>query len=383
VGTTGNSDARLLAADPNTRLRFVPTPGYKGNASFAFAAWDRTSGANGGTANVASRGGTTPYSLVYDYGSISVTNAAPVLDTSGNPALQPISVNMPNMNNHGTLISDLIASMGPSGSITDSDTGSVQGIAINGLGNLANGAWEFSINDGTNWTAVGTTGNSNARLLAADPNTRLRFVPNSGFRGNAIFAFVAWDRTTGANGGTANVASRGGSTGFSSAYEYGSITVTNAAPVLTVSGTAHLDAIPNTISSISNVGILVGDLIARMGPGGGITDTDPGAVQGIAIVGLLGESTGSWEYSTNDGASWAAVAATGSINARLLAANPGNRVRYVPNPGFTGQVKFAFVAWDQTTGVNGSLFNAGARGGTTAFSTLWDYATLQVIPSEA
>jgi len=119
-----------------------------------------------------------------------------------------------------------------------------------------------------------------------------------------------------------------------------------------------------------------------MGPGGGITDTDPGAVQGIAIVGLLGESTGSWEYSTNDGASWAAVAATGSINARLLAANPGNRVRYVPNPGFTGQVKFAFVAWDQTTGVNGSLFNAGARGGTTAFSTLWDYATLQVIPSE-
>lgn len=284
------------------------------------------------------------------------------------------------MDNHGTLISDLITSMGPSGSITDSDTGSVQGIAINGLGNLADGAWEFTINDGTNWTAVGTTGNSDARLLAADPNTRLRFVPNPGFKGNAIFAFVAWDQTAGVNGGTANVASRGGSSPYSLAYDYGSISVTNAAPVLTVSGTAHLDTIPNTIPSISNVGILVSDLITRMGPGGGITDTDTGAVQGIAIVGLIGESTGTWEYSTDDGTSWAAVAATGSINARVLAANPDTRVRYVPNSGFIGQVKFAFVAWDQTTGVNGSLINAGTRGGTTAYSQLWDYATLQVIP---
>jgi hypothetical protein len=61
-----------------------------------------------------------------------------------------------------------------------------------------------------------------------------------------------------------------------------------------------------------------------------------------------------------------------------LAANPSTRVRYVPNSGFVGLVKFAFVAWDQTTGANGSLINAGTRGGTTAYSTLWDYATLNV-----
>ena len=189
---------------------------------------------------------------------------------------------------------------------------------------------------------------------------------------------MAWDRTSGSNGGTANVSTRGGTAPFSSAFEYATLEVTNAAPVLTASGTASLDAISNTLPEGMNTGLLVSDLISRMEPSGGISDSDSGATQGIAIVGLLGESTGSWQYSSNGGTTWSAIAATGTINARLLAANSATRIRYVPNHGFVGTVKFAFVAWDQTSRIAGNLVNAGARGGTTSFSLLWDYATLNV-----
>ncbi|MCA9094948.1 MAG: hypothetical protein KDA68_15790, partial [Planctomycetaceae bacterium] len=55
------------------------------------------------------------------------------------------------------------------------------------------------------------------------------------------------------------------------------------------------------------------------------------------------------------------------------------RIRFVPNLNFTGTVKIAFVAWDQTTGINGGIASTSTRGGTTPFSTLYDYATLSII----
>lgn len=374
VGTTGNANARLLAADGQTRIRYVPNINFTGSVVFAFVAWDQTVGTNGGTAAVGTRGGTTPFSLAYDYASISVTNSAPVLDNSGNPTLTSIPVNIGNdPANTGTSIEALIA--GTAG-ITDSDPSAQQGIAINGLVST-NGTWEYTVNNGTNWTPVGTTGNSDARLLAADGNTRVRFVPNPQWTGTAKIAFVAWDRTSGSNGGTANVASRGGTTAFSVAYEYASITVTNAAPVLNVTDTAFLDAIPSNIPLGANTGTLVSDIIARSG---GITDPDPAALQGIAINGLTGIANGTWEFSTDGGTSWAAIGTTGNANARLLASDLLTRIRFVPNFGFIGSVRLAFVAWDLTSGVNGGIAAVGTRGGSTAFSALYDYADLAVLP---
>ncbi len=80
---------------------------------------------------------------------------------------------------------------------------------------------------------MAVTGNFNALQLASDSSTRIRYVPNSGFSGEVKIAFVAWDRSTGVNGGTANVASRGGTTAFSTAYEYASLSVN--APVAALS----------------------------------------------------------------------------------------------------------------------------------------------------
>jgi len=202
-----------------TRIRFLPNFGFRGIAKIAFVAWDQTAGMNGGTLPVGTRGGNTPYSVAYEYASISVTNSAPVLNASGTPELDSIPAGISTSLNTGTLVTDLIARMGPSGGITDVDPFAQQGIAINGLTGMDKGTWEFTINGGTNWTPIGTTGNSDARLLAADANTRVRFVPNQGFVGQVKLAFVGWDRTTGANGGIWNVSSRGGSSAFSLVYD--------------------------------------------------------------------------------------------------------------------------------------------------------------------
>jgi RHS repeat-associated protein len=376
MSVTGNFDARLLAADDKTRIRYVPNANFTGEAKLAFVAWDRSSGINGGTANVASRGGTTPYSLNYDYASVTV-NTAPVLNTAGSPMLDPITVNIPYANNFGTLVSTLISRMSPMGGITDVGTGVLKGIAINGLTGMATGKWQYSLNNGVGWANILTTGNFDALLLAADDKTRIRYVPNSGFTGEAKIAFVAWDRSTGVNGGTANVASRGGTTPYSLNYDYASVTV-NTAPVLNTAGSPTLDPIMVNIPNANNVGTLVSTLISRMSPLGGITDVGTGVLKGIAVVGLTGTTNGIWQFSLNNGSSWSEIAATGSINARLLAADSKTRIRFVPNPGFTGTATFAFVAWDLTEGTNGQLINAGNRGGTRPYSLDYDYASITV-----
>lgn len=374
IGVVNNDSARLLASNSNTRLRYVPNTGFKGTVKISFVAWDQSAGTNGGTGVTKFRVGASPFSAAYDLASIAVTNTAPVLNNSGAPTLDSISINVSNVNNPGTLIDTIISRMTPGG-IMDSDSGALQGIAINALGGTSTGTWEFSTDNGSLWSPVGTASNASGRLLAADGQTRIRYVPNSGFIGSSIFAFVAWDRTTGTNGGTAAVGTRGGTTAYSSAYEYASISVTNSAPVLTVSGSSYLDPIPMNISNILNVGTLVSDLISRSG---GITDPDPGVLQGIAINGLGNTSSGTWEYTTNGGTSWSSIGTTGNSNARLLASNANTRVRFVPNLGFTGTVKLAFVAWDQTSGLNGGIASVGTRGGTTAFSSNYDYAYLTI-----
>lgn len=378
IGTTGNDDARLLVADELTRVRYVPNQGFKGTVRLAFVAWDLTDGVNGGVASTKNRGGTSAFSVNYDYASLAVTNAAPVLNTHGTPMLDSIQVNVAAENNPGTLVADLIARMSPAGGISDTDAAAVQGIAINGLTGAGNGTWEFTVNGGTNWTPIGTTGNSNGRLLAADGNTRVRFMPNAGFKGEVRMAFVAWDRTSGVNGGVAAVGTRGGSTAYSSAYEYASLVVTNAAPVLIPCGTSVLDPVP--VHPFVGVipGTLVSDLIERMTPSGGISDPDPGASLGIAINGLGGATTGTWQYTIDNGTSWYAIGTTGNSNARLLASNAATRIRYVPNAGFQGTVRLAFVGWDQTSGLNGGIASVGTRGGNTAFSSLYDYASVTV-----
>ena len=86
--------------------------------------------------------------------------------------------------------------------------------------------------------------------------------------------------------------------------------------------------------------------------------------------------------TTSGGGSWNALGTVSASSARLLAANPATRLRFVPAQGYTGSLApaISFHAWDQTSGSNGSSANTSPSGGSTAFSIQTEDASLVVNP---
>ncbi len=150
----------------------------------------------------------------------------------------------------------------------------------------------------------------------------------------------------------------------------------NDAPVLDTSGSMSLRTME--LLQLSNTGTLVSDLLASAG-GNRIADQDVGASPGIAIV-AADESRGSWQFSTNNGSTWAALGDVTDGSARLLAADASTRIRFVPALGYSGAISQAitFRAWDQTTGSNGGLASTLVSGGTSAFSSEVETASITV-----
>jgi fibronectin-binding autotransporter adhesin len=212
INSVSTSLSLLLQADGVTRLRFIPNLGYSGTlaAGITFLAWDQTAGTNGGTIDTEVTGGTTAFSSASATASLVVTpgNLAPTLLGASNLSSQLEN----NSSSSGTLVKALI-----SGQITDPDLNAAQGIAVTGA-NTASGSWQYSTSgSGGPWLSLGSVSTSSARLLAADNNTFVRFVPNSNFSGtvSAALTFRAWDQTSGSNGGLANTTSSGGASAFS------------------------------------------------------------------------------------------------------------------------------------------------------------------------
>ena len=102
-------------------------------------------------------------------------------------------------------------------------------------------------------------------------------------------------------------------------------------------------------------------------------------MKGIAITGA-DTTNGAWQYSTNDGTTWYALDAVTGANARLLAATSTTKIRFVATSGYAGTVdpSITFRAWDTTSGSNGGLTTTSPNGGTAAFSTATDTASIVV-----
>jgi YVTN family beta-propeller protein len=132
----------------------------------------------------------------------TVVTSPILLDNSGNPYLTEITEDIEPAKNTGTLLADMLATGALGDPITDGDYDAVEGIAVVAVDNT-NGTWEYSIDNGTTWTTFGTPSNTNARLLADKPQTRIRFQPNSNFNGTVEsgITFHAWDQSFGDNGG--------------------------------------------------------------------------------------------------------------------------------------------------------------------------------------
>ncbi|NMG08251.1 hypothetical protein DP117_15640 [Brasilonema sp. UFV-L1] len=227
LGSVSDTNARLLAADANTRIYFQPNANFNGIISDAltFRAWDQTSGSNGSTTDTTVNGGATAFSSATDTAAISVgiVNNAPTLrDTDVTLTAIKKDAGTP-VGAVGTLVSSLV-SLG--GNVIDSDKDALTGIAITNA-DTTNGTFFYSTDNGNNWTSLGSVSNANARLLAANPNTRIYFQPNANFNGNInnVLTFRAWDQSTGTNGSLADTTVNGGATAFSSATDTAAISI--------------------------------------------------------------------------------------------------------------------------------------------------------------
>ena len=122
--------------------------------------------------------------------------AAPILDKNAIPKFTAIVENSVVPSGiAGTLVSALIDSGGSLNNFSDSD-GDSPAIAITAT-NLAGGTLYFTTDGGSTWSDVGTVSDSSSRVLYADNNTRLAFIPAANYTGTIsdLVTFKAWDRT--------------------------------------------------------------------------------------------------------------------------------------------------------------------------------------------
>ncbi|MEZ6119717.1 MAG: FG-GAP-like repeat-containing protein [Pirellulaceae bacterium] len=156
-------------------------------------------------------------------------NSAPVLDNTGTMSFSAITED--DTNNAGQSVASIIVSAGGD-RITDGD-GDPEGIAINATVD-GNGHWEYSIDGGANWDAVGVV-SENAALLLRETDL-IRFVPNAANGTTGSITFRAWDQVTGTFGTKVDTSTNGGVTSYSAAIESATITVNsvNDAPTFDV-----------------------------------------------------------------------------------------------------------------------------------------------------
>ncbi len=366
VGPVSFDESLLLG--PDAWLRFRPLPDYAGTIQVAvmYRAWDRTSGVEGTKVNSQIAGGPTSLSIGIELAPITVSsslNRAPVLGSASQIFLTSVREN--EADPFGDGISDLIE-----GRVTDAD-GDTCGIAIFGM-TINYGNWEYSLNKGVTWVRLSQVSNTAARLLG--PNAVLRFLPAVGFTGTVTngLEYRAWDRTLGTNGGTGDVKFNGRYTPYSSRSGTVGIKVepVNHAPRLLVTNVV-LTTI--TEGQRNNPGDVVSNLLHKA-----VMDAD-GDACGMAVL-QIPNSPGAWQYSLDDGRTWTTMSTWRLNYARLL--GPSALVRFVPDPGYSGEVTagFQFAAWDQSSGVSGGIALASRTGGQTAYST--DFARVGIRVNE-
>jgi hypothetical protein len=358
IGVASQANALLLRS--TDLMRFVPNEQNDTSGSFSYRAWDLSTGTAGASADVTISGGTTAFSSNENNSTIVVTavNDAPALATA-TPVLPTLTED--DLANAGVQITTLLGA-----TITDVDTGAVSGIAITGLSS-GNGTWQYSLDGGSTWSNVGTVSTSSALQLR--DTDYVRFVPDGDNATTASFNYRAWDRSIGTAGTSADTTTSGGTTAFSSGVNTASVVVTavNDAPILS----AAAPQFPTlTEDDQSNAGQTVATLV-----GATIADADSGAVEGIALTSIA-NGNGRWQYSQDGGATWSDIASVSSTQALLLSST--DSMRFVPDGENATAASFTYRAWDRSVGSSGATANVTTNGGTTAFSSGENTASVTV-----
>jgi hypothetical protein len=163
---------------------------------------------------------------------VSPLNDAPVLNTALNPALVKITEDPASL--VSTPVKNLLIG------VADPDgPGVARGMAVYGASSF-NGTWQFSLNNGTTWQAMGAVTKTFVRLLPESGH--VRFTPKADFNGTVQLYYRGWDQTQGSPGGNFDPTGNIGLTyAFSTATESASLAVTpvNDVPKLTFSGSLN------------------------------------------------------------------------------------------------------------------------------------------------
>ncbi|MBM4090676.1 MAG: DUF4347 domain-containing protein [Planctomycetes bacterium] len=367
LDAVADNNARLLAADTDTRIYFQPNANYNGTLAGAitFRAWDQTSGSNGSTADTSTNGGTTAFSSATDTASLVVTavNDTPTIVV---PAAQSTAEDTEKVfsvaGGNAIVFGDVDAG---GSSVRVSLSVSTGTLTLNGTTGLS-----FSAGDGSDDNLVTFEGTLTDINAAVDG---LRFMPSANFHGLAILTVSIDDL---GNSGA------GGPQGDADAIII-NVTSVNDAPTLvdtavSLNSVGENDGVPS-----GAVGTLVSQLANLSPPAGGqdnVTDPDNSPQTGIALVGA-DATNGTWWFTTDGGSNWTVLGAVGNSSARLLAANATTRVYFQPSGTFSGTIAAAltFRAWDRTAGTNGQAgVDTTINGGVTAFSASTDTAELVV-----
>ena len=168
----------------------------------------------------------------------------------------------------------------------------------------------------------------------------------------------------------------GGGTDYSG---HDTATATVTVTVARVNDAPILAAASPDLGTITEDDIVIGltTTVAALA-GSTITDVDNGAVQGIAITGLV-SGNGLWQYNTGSG--WNAIGMVADTGALLL--RPADSIRFIPDGNNATTATVTYRAWDQTTGAAGtkvdtSAPHTSAPADTSAFSLAHDTATVNV-----
>lgn len=187
-----------------------------------------TSNSPGGTNRVVTLTGVTDSGAYFNGTTLNLASTVTVVPVNDAPVLMPIApvltgITEDDVANAGQTVASFVGA-----SITDPDSGAAQGIAITVAGP---GTWQFSVNNGSSWSAVGAVSNASALLLRA--TDKVRYLPDGIHAGNASFTYCAWDQTgatAGQQGTKVSAASAGGTAPFSSVSDTASIAIASMSP---------------------------------------------------------------------------------------------------------------------------------------------------------
>ncbi len=296
----------------------------------------RVTAGGSGTVTVQGNGGSVLYGPTYGYSVSEAANATPT----------------------AVSIATLLGTHYKSADKTTSP-----GIAVTASSGA--GVWQYQ--SGSAWTNIPAVSPTSALLLPqAD---QLRFLPTGLDAGAADLLFSAWDGSLGSIGGLANVGNGGGGTPFSATQGMLAVTVTPvvAAPLWLATTTTLTPVLPGSSKP-------AGQSVQQAF--GALFSADGAQSPGIAVVGLTGAGSGTWQYalynsSTSSVGSFQNLPNVSASSALLL--GPHDLIRFVPSSAsFVGNVALQVRAWDGTTGTDGATANLSSTtsiGSTTAFSS--------------